>query len=142
MVGDLSIATPYPGFPAYVDRAAAEFLTPPDPQTLVFARRQPSLSALSSLVSQAHEAPPRDRADIIVHAEAHADALRLASRAADMILAEARLHAGLSAATAQSADPPEEAADPDSSREGPAEASPNPVPRTSSSEPPRGRKDR
>jgi len=78
----------YPGYPAYIERAAAT-LRLPDVNTTVEARRNKSLSRLSDLVAQLSSAPEAGRANILAEAARSRDALLVAAAAGVAIVRDA-----------------------------------------------------
>lgn len=79
----------FPGFPAFLE-VAAEELDRPD--AIGPARRIAPLAALASLCAQAAEADPAHVPAILAEAATFRDQLRVAARAAELILDD--LHAG------------------------------------------------
>ncbi len=77
----------FPGFPAYLDAAAAEIERP---EAAGPARRDPILAAMSNLCAQAAEADPRHVAGILAKAQEMSDQLRVAHRASELMLADLR----------------------------------------------------
>ena len=77
----------FPGYPAFLDAAAAEV---GQPEAAVPARRNETLAALAGLCAQASEAEDRHVAGILAKAQEMVNQLRVAHRASELILAAVR----------------------------------------------------
>lgn len=77
----------FPGFPAFLEIAAAEI---GHPELSVTARRDSTLAAVATLCAQAADADPRHVAGILAEAESLSLRLLAAFRASEMMLADVR----------------------------------------------------
>ena len=77
----------FPGFPAFLDAAAAEI---GHPEVSIPARRDTTLAAIATLCSQAADAEYRHMAEILVKAQELVDQLQATHRAAELMVAEVR----------------------------------------------------
>jgi hypothetical protein len=105
----------FPGYPAFLERAAEELGLAP----MLLGRSSPGpLASMANLCAQASTAEPAHVAAILAEAGAFRDRLRVAARAAELMLAEVE-----QARTAVAAEPPPPAP-PVNHAEGPARPRP------------------
>lgn len=95
----------FPGYPAFLEAAAAEIGRP---ESAGPARTATTLAAMASLCAQAAEADAGHVAGILAEAEALGDQLRAAQRASELMLAHVR-SGRIATATVVSSDPPRHA---------------------------------
>lgn len=82
----------FPGFPKFLEAAAVELGRP---EALAAARRINALAAVANLCAQAANAEDAHVVEILVNAAEYAEPLRVALRAADLMLAEVAAERGL-----------------------------------------------
>jgi hypothetical protein len=100
---------PFPGYPAFLEAAAAELNCP---EAAGPARRVSTLTAMANLCAQAAVAETGAVAGILAKAEEFRDQLRVATRAAELMLASVRITRRTQSLASQTEPPRDHASQP------------------------------